>query len=307
MSDSVQIPSLVKFFNGGLAATAATVVVHPLDVLKNRMQMAGRDVTATEKQKSMGGIVRSMLKEKGVTAFYPGLSAGILRQATYSTTRLGMYNSLFTIMSGEDNKPPSLVVKLGLAMVSGITGAAVGTPAEVALIRMTSDAQLPLSERRGYTSVINALARIAKEEGIATWWRGCIATMGRAAVVNMAQLASYSQAKELYLKSGYFEENIVLHFASSMTSGAITTVASLPVDIAKTRIQSMKIIDGVPEYSGTINAMVKVAKNEGFFNLWKGIVPYFARIGPHTVLTFIALEKFNEAYKLAVFERQSKK
>lgn len=121
MSDSVPIPPAVKFVNGGLAAyvhisniqdhnnvrfvliyyrIVATVVVHPLDVLKNRMQMAGRDVTATEAQKSMGGIVRSMLKEKGVTAFYPGLTAGILRQATYSTTRLGMYNSLFTIMSG---------------------------------------------------------------------------------------------------------------------------------------------------------------------------------------------------------------
>lgn len=104
----------------------------------------------------------------------------------------------------EDNKPPSLLVKLGLAMVAGVTGAAVGTPAEVALIRMTSDAQLPIAERRGYTSVFNALARIAKEEGIATWWRGCIATMGRAAVVNMAQLASYSQSKEIYLKSGEF-------------------------------------------------------------------------------------------------------
>lgn len=69
----------------------------------------------------------------------------------------------------------------------------------------------------------------------------------------------------------------------------------------------MKIIDGVPEYTGTINAMVKVVKNEGFFNLWKGIVPYFARIGPHTVLTFIALEKFNEAYKVAVYDRQSSK
>lgn len=94
------------------------------------------------------------------------------------------------------------MVKLGVGLVSGLTGAAVGTPAEVALIRMTSDAQLPLAERRGYTSVVNALARIAREEGISTWWRGCIATMGRAAVVNMAQLASYSQAKELYLKSG---------------------------------------------------------------------------------------------------------
>lgn len=72
------------------------------------------------------------------------------------------------------------------------------------------------------------------------------------------------------------------------------------------RIQSMKIINGVPEYSGTINAMVKIVKNEGFFNLWKGIIPYFARIGPHTVLTFIALEKINKAYKITVFERQSK-
>jgi len=71
------------------------------------------------------------------------------------------------------------------------------------------------------------------------------------------------------------------------------------------RIQSMKIVNGVPEYTGTINAMVKVMKNEGFFNLWKGIVPYFARIGPHTVLTFIVLEKINAAYKIAIFERQS--
>jgi len=113
-----------------------------------------------------------------------------------------MNNASVVYSYREDNKPPNLLVKLGLALVSGVTGAAVGTPAEVALIRMTSDGQLPLSERRGYTSVFNALARIAKEEGIATWWRGCIATMGRAAVVNMAQLASYSQSKEIYLKSG---------------------------------------------------------------------------------------------------------
>lgn len=34
---------------------------------------------------------------------------------------------------------------------------------------------------------------------------------------------------------GYFEENILLHFASSMISGLVTTAASMPVDIAKTR------------------------------------------------------------------------
>jgi len=33
-------------------------------------------------------------------------------------------------------------------------------------------------------------------------WRGAIPTMGRAMVVNAAQLASYSQAKQLILQTG---------------------------------------------------------------------------------------------------------
>lgn len=40
-----------------------------------------------------------------------------------------------------------------------------GTPAEVALIRMTADGRLPLNERRNYKSVFDALFRIYREEG----------------------------------------------------------------------------------------------------------------------------------------------
>jgi hypothetical protein len=35
--------------------------------------------------------------------------------------------------------------------------------------------------------------------------------------------------------SGYFKDNIFCHFVSSMISGLVTTAASMPVDIAKTR------------------------------------------------------------------------
>ena len=45
-------------------------------------------------------------------------------------------------------------------MAAGATGAFVGTPAEVALIRMTSDGNLPVDQRRNYTSVFNALGRL---------------------------------------------------------------------------------------------------------------------------------------------------
>lgn len=56
-------------------------------------------------------------------------------------------------------------------MTAGACGAFVGTPAEVSLIRMTADGRLPVAERRGYTSVFNALARVTKEEGLFTLWR----------------------------------------------------------------------------------------------------------------------------------------
>ena len=37
-----------------------------------------------------------------------------------------------------------------------------------------------------------------------------------------------------------------------MISGLVTTATSMPIDITKTRIQNMKITNGVPEYSGVV-------------------------------------------------------
>lgn len=48
------------------------------------------------------------------------------------------------------------------------------------------------------------------------------------------------------------------HFVASMISGLVTTIASMPVDIAKTRIQNMKTIDGKPEYKGAVDVLIKV-------------------------------------------------
>ncbi|KAI3376183.1 hypothetical protein L3Q82_016390, partial [Scortum barcoo] len=245
----------------------ATVFVQPLDLVKNRMQLSGQGTKAREYKTSFHALF-SILKNEGVRGIYTGirvkdygemnkdisslsLSAGLLRQATYTTTRLGIYTILFEKMTGADGRPPNFFLKALIGMTAGATGAFVGTPAEVALIRMTADGLIlcsPADQRRGYTNVFNALARITREEGITTLWRGCVPTMARAVVVNAAQLASYSQSKQALLDSGYFGDDILCHFCASMISGLVTTAASMPVDIVKTRIQNMRMIDGKPEY-----------------------------------------------------------
>lgn len=92
-----------------------------------------------------------------------------------------------------------------------------------------------------------------------------------------------------------------------MISGLVTTAASMPVDIAKTRIQNMKVVDGKPEFRGAGDVLVKVIKNEGVFALWKGFTPYYARLGPHTVLTFVLLEQMKKYYQKAVLGLENPK
>ena len=67
---------------------------------------------------------------------------------------------------------------------------------------MTADGRLPAAERRNYKNVFDAIMRMIREEGLFTLWRGAIPTMGRAMVVNAAQLASYSQAKQVLMSTG---------------------------------------------------------------------------------------------------------
>ncbi|XP_055487481.1 mitochondrial 2-oxoglutarate/malate carrier protein [Leucoraja erinacea] len=290
-------PKAIKFLFGGLAGMGATFFVQPLDLVKNRMQLSGQGGRAKEYKTSFHAVT-TILKAEGIGGIYTGLSAGLLRQATYTTTRLGIYTILFEKLTKADGTPPNFFMKAGIGMTAGAIGAFVGTPAEVSLIRMTADGRMPADQRRGYTNVFNALLRMTREEGLFTLWRGCVPTMARAVVVNAAQLSSYSQSKQFLLSLSYFNDNILCHFCASMISGLVTTAASMPVDIAKTRIQNMRTIDGKPEYRNGLDVLLRVTRQEGFFSLWKGFTPYYARLGPHTVLTFIFLEQMNKYYKL---------
>ncbi|XP_065842563.1 mitochondrial 2-oxoglutarate/malate carrier protein-like [Oscarella lobularis] len=294
MSQASQpLPKPIRFLFGGLSGMAATLFVQPLDLVKNRMQLSGEGGKVKEHRTSFHAIAKIMRSE-GFIGVYSGLSAGLLRQATYTTTRLGIYQMLFDKFTSADGTPPSFIKKAAIGITAGGIGAFVGTPAEISLIRMTADGRLPVNERRNYSSVFNALYRITKEEGLVTLWRGCGPTVFRAMVVNAAQLASYSQAKQFLLSfEERFRDNIFCHFCASMISGLVTTIVSMPVDIAKTRIQNMKH----GEYSGVLDVYAKTIRSEGLFSLWKGFTPYYARLGPHTVLTFIFLEQMNLFYR----------
>lgn len=292
----LSIPKPLQFAFGGMSGMAATCVVQPIDLIKTRMQLASSSGgSAAVANAGFVQTLTSVMRSEGLIGMYAGLSAGLFRQVTYTTARLGMFGILKDALSTDGEALP-FTHKAFAGMVAGATGAVVGTPAEVALVRMTADGRLPKAARRGYTSVFNALGRVVKEEGVATLWRGTMPTVGRAMVLNIAQLATYDQAKETILATGKVGDNVGAHIMASSFSGFVATAVSIPLDSAKTRVQNMKVVNGVPEYRGMMDAMAKTVRKDGFLSLWKGFTPYFLRLGPHTILTFICLEQMKKAY-----------
>ncbi|CAN8076442.1 unnamed protein product [Agarophyton chilense] len=288
--------SVLPFVRGGISGVLSWLVIHPADVVKVRMQIAGEGTKETP-YKGFIQAARVISKSEGVSALYSGLSAALTRQISYTTLRLGLYSSLRDHYA-KDGNSISMGAKFAVGTAAGGIASAISTPVEVSMVRMYSDGAAEASKRRGYRNIFDALWRIAKEEGISGLWRGATPTVTRSMVANCVQLGTYDQAKEVFSETGinFLQEGVSLHLAASITSGFCYSVVTLPIDSAKTRVQNQRPVNGVMPYRSLFHAMVKVASLEGAPALWKGFTPYFSRCAGHTVVMFLVLEQVKKIF-----------
>ncbi|XP_044508031.1 mitochondrial uncoupling protein 5-like [Mangifera indica] len=321
---------LKGFVEGGIASIVAGASTHPLDLIKVRMQLQGEShlpkpsMQAYNPHPAMSfntvnganlalpsnfhiappsrvgpvSIGVRIIRTEGVAALFSGVSATILRQTLYSTTRMGLYDILRNKWANQESGSLPLLHKIAAGLIAGGIGAAVGNPADVAMVRMQADGRLPIDQRRNYKSVVDALSQMSKQEGVLSLWRGSSLTVHRAMIVTASQLASYDQIKEVILERGVMQDGIGTHVAASFAAGFVAAVASNPIDVIKTRVMNMKVEAGAaPAYTGALDCAVKTVRKEGAMVLYKGFVPTISRQGPFTVTLFVTLEQIRKLLK----------
>lgn len=271
------------FINGGLAASIGISVMNPVDVVKTRLQIAGGG--------SPVAMARSMVAQQGVSSLYAGLTAQYLRAWTYQTARLGAYRSITNALAPEPGKNPPLLQKAGAGLAAGAIGAVIGTPAELAIIRMQADTALPAAERRGYKNVGDALVQVVRSEGLSALLTGTGPTILRAMALNCGALASYDQSKEI-IDDMVGQKNSRIGIAgASAISGLVGATFSLPFDYVKTQIQRMKPdANGNLPYEGTMDCVKKTLQEHGASRFYAGFPTYAMRISPMITLTWLILE-----------------
>ncbi|KAK9711938.1 Mitochondrial carrier protein [Popillia japonica] len=90
----------------------------------------------------------------------------------------------------------------------------------------------------------------------------------------------------MLLQTPYFQDNLQTHFTASLTAGAIATTLTQPMDVLKTRAMNAK-----PGEFKSLWHIVSYTAKLGPLGFFKGYVPAFFRLAPHTIITFIFFEQ----------------
>ncbi|ORY57584.1 mitochondrial 2-oxoglutarate/malate carrier protein [Pseudomassariella vexata] len=282
----------LPFINGGVSGMLATTAIQPVDMIKVRLQLAGEGVATGPKPTPLS-VTKEILAQGKVLDLYTGLSAGLLRQAVYTTARLGFFDTFMkklTQRAKDKGNSIGFGERAGAGLAAGGLAAFIGNPADLALIRMQSDGLKPIAERKNYKSVVDAITSIVRSEGVTALWAGSSPTVVRAMALNLGQLAFFSEAKaQLKTRTSWSSRTQTL--TASAIAGFFASFLSLPFDFVKTRLQKqLKGPDGKLPYKSMVDCFKKVAKEEGPLRFYRGFATYYVRIAPHAMITLIVVD-----------------
>ncbi len=249
-------------------------------------------------------ILSTMVKKDGITSVYKGVDAAIGRQLVYGTARIGLHRTFSDkLVEMNNGKPINFAVKTLSGMASGSIAVCIGTPFDIALVRLQSDSMAPLEERRNYKNVFDALIRTTKEEGFGALYKGLGPNILRGMSMNVGMLACYDQAKEMVAKilNDPMEggPRLTTKLGSSAVAGFTAALFSLPFDVMKSRLMAMKPNPetGKMPYSGIADCAVKIMKTEGPAGFFAGFSAYYGRCAPHAMIILLSIESITQGYK----------
>ena len=113
-----------------------------------------------------------------------------------------------------------------------------------------------------------------------------------------AELATYDEVKgQLKAKVG-MTDGLPLTLCTAFASGYVSTVASSPFDVVKSRVMGQPMNpDGTGKlYAGMVDCFVKSSQAEGMMSLYNGFWPNFGRVVPRVMIVFLVMEQLKKNF-----------
>ena len=268
-----------------LSYYTSTYFSHPIDVVKTRLQVSG-DGGRDYKSLGIGGTVSVVAAEEGPAAFWKGIGPAWLREASYTSLRLGLYAPIKEAMGVTNDSP--FIMKFAAGSLAGGLGSCVGNPFDVLKTRMMT------AEGAEPPSLGEAAGHLYKQQGVGGFYRGLEANVMRAMVLNGTKMACYDQIKGMITESKIVPAGIPTQFCSAFGAGFFMASTVAPFDMVSTKLMNQP--PDAKIYNGFVDCFAKIIAKGGPGALYQGFIPIWARFAPTTCLQLVIFEQLKPMF-----------
>jgi solute carrier family 25 citrate transporter 1 len=272
---------------GALAGVSSRFVTHPLDTLKARAQVRG----ATTSSNAMMG-VRST---SGIGSF-GRLYAGFGAVAAFAPVASGAY--FVGYESGRARLGEGALASAATGMWAQALAGVVYTPMDVIKERLQTQDVLGARQRVAtYRNWMDAARVIAREEGARGLFRGYWAQNFVWWPWSATYFVLYERSRGVFAAvSGDSDDDEAAAVSPTASSACATFAASAattlthPLDLAKTRLQTMRF-----ESSSLVHVLSDVIRREGFKGVFAGVGARVAAVAPGSAISFFVYESLKKS------------
>ncbi|KAF8377301.1 hypothetical protein HHK36_030676 [Tetracentron sinense] len=142
-------------------------------------------------------------------------------------------------------------------------------------------------------NLFELIQTIAASQGLKGFWKGNFVNILRTAPFKAVNFYAYDTYRKQLLKmSGNEETTNFERFLSGAAAGITATILCLPMDTIRTKM----VAPGGEALGGVIGAFRHMIQTEGFFSLYKGLVPSIISMAPSGAVFYGVYDILKSAY-----------
>ncbi|SCV73177.1 BQ2448_7102 [Microbotryum intermedium] len=225
------------------------------------------------------GIAKNTYARHGIRGFYSGVGALVAGNSLKAGVRFFSYDKFKKMLVDREGKlsgSRSLLGKshstgLGAGMCEAVLAV---TPSETIKTKLIDDQK---RAQPRYTGLIQGTMAIVREQGIGGIYRGLGPVAARQGANSAVRFTSFSTLKSFVSGNARPGEALPagITFGIGAVAGVITVYTTMPLDVIKTRMQSLS---ARTEYRNSFHCAARIFAEEGLFRFWKGATPRLMRL-----------------------------
>ncbi|XP_078119732.1 mitochondrial adenyl nucleotide antiporter SLC25A24-like isoform X1 [Sander vitreus] len=265
---------------GAVAGAVSRTGTAPLDRMKVFMQVHSSKTNPI----SLGGGFKQMIIEGGLTSLWRGNGINVLKIAPETAIKFMAYEQYKKLLSSE-GKTIETHKRFMAGSLAGATAQTAIYPMEVLKTRLT------LRKTGQYSGMFDCAKKILRKEGVKAFYKGYIPNLVGIIPYAGIDLAVYETLKNTWLSYHPDSPNpgVLVLVACGTMSSTCGQLASYPLALVRTRMQAQASLDASDQSSMT-SLMKKVVAKDGFFGLYRGILPNFMKVIPAVSISYVVYE-----------------